>query len=85
MDKYIPKIGDVVLDNGMPVVVVTMVSYEDAGSCGYARKYLLCDEEYIKENQGIVTIKDIEQIGMMNVVLNMRMILMMRIVMTAQH
>ena len=63
MDKYIPSIGDVVFDNGIPVVVIKMVSYEDAGSCGYARKYLLCDEKYIRENQGIVTIKDLEQYG----------------------
>lgn len=63
MDKYIPKIGDVVLDNGIPVVIVKMVSYEDAGSCSYARKYLVCEENYIRENQGIITMLDLEQRG----------------------
>ena len=47
----------------MPVVVVKMVSYEDAGSCSYARKYLVCDEEYVNENQGLITILDLEQNG----------------------
>jgi Zn ribbon nucleic-acid-binding protein len=63
MSDYRPSIGDVVLDNGFPVVVVNMINYEDCGSCGYDRKYLLCKEEYLKNNQGIVTIKDLEQHG----------------------
>ena len=37
--KYIPQIGDVVWNNNIPMVVVTMKSYEDAGSCSYDRKY----------------------------------------------
>lgn len=63
MSIYIPSIGDVVLDNGFPVVVVKMINYEDRGSCGYDRKYLLCEEEYLKNNQGIISLKDLEQHG----------------------
>lgn len=63
MNDYRPNIGDVILDNGFPNVVVQMINYEDCGSCGYDRKYLLCEEEYIKNNQGISTIKDLEQHG----------------------
>ena len=44
--KYIPQIGDVVWNNNIPMDVVTMKSYEDVGSCGYDRKYFLCEEEY---------------------------------------
>ena len=50
--KYIPQIGDVVLDNNIPMVVVTMKSYEDVGSCGYDRKYFLCEEEYFHKLSG---------------------------------
>ena len=60
---YIPVIGDVVKDNGYSVVVVDMKNYENMGSCSYDRKYLLCDLEYLKQNQGIVTMSDLEQHG----------------------
>ena len=63
MSKYIPNIGDVVIDNDIAVVVVKMVSYEDVGSCSYDRKYLLCEENYIRDNQGIITMKDLENNG----------------------
>ena len=53
--KYIPQIGDVVLDNNIPMVVVTMKSYEDVGSCGYDRKYFLCEEEYFHKLSGCMT------------------------------
>lgn len=55
---YFPKIGDVVLDNGIPFVVADMVSYEDYGSCSYCRKYLLCEESFFRNHQGLLT--DIE-------------------------
>lgn len=60
---YIPEIGDVVKDNGYSVVVVDLINYETIGSCGYDRKYLLCDLKYLESNQGIVTKSDLEQHG----------------------
>lgn len=60
---YKPAIGDVVKDNGYPVVVVDLKNYENIGSCSYDRKYLLCDLEYLEKNQGIVTMSDLEQHG----------------------
>lgn len=53
--KYIPQIGDVVLDNNIPMVVVTVKSYEDVGSCSYDRKYFLCEEEYFRKLNGYIT------------------------------
>lgn len=60
---YIPQIGDVVKDNGYPVVVVDLKNYENSGDCAYDRKYLLCDLKYLQNNQGIVTMSDLEQHG----------------------
>lgn len=60
---YRPEIGDVVKDNGYPVVVVDLKNYENASDCAYDRKYLLCDLKYLENNQGIVTMKDLEQHG----------------------
>ena len=60
---YKPEIGDVVKDNGYPVVVVDLKNYENVGSCSYDRKYLLCDLEYLENNQGIITMSDLEQHG----------------------
>lgn len=34
---YIPQIGDVVKDNGYPVVVVDLKNYENTGDCAYDR------------------------------------------------
>ena len=60
---YKPGIGDVVKDNGYPVVVVDLKNYENVGSCSYDRKYLLCDLKYLENNQGIITMSDLEQHG----------------------
>ncbi len=60
---YIPEIGDVVKDNDYSVVLVDMINYENAGGCSYDRKYLLCDLDYLKNNQGIITMSDLEQHG----------------------
>lgn len=60
---YIPAIGDVVKDNGYSVVVVDTINYENVGSCSYDRKYLLCDLEYLEQNQGIITMSDLERHG----------------------
>ena len=60
---YKPEIGDVVKDNGYPVVIVDLKDYENVDSCSYNRKYLLCDLEYLKNNQGIITMSDLEQYG----------------------
>ena len=60
---YRPEIGDVVKDNGCPVVVVDLKNYENSGSCSYDRKYLLCDLKYLQNNHGIVTMSDLEQHG----------------------
>ena len=56
-------IDDVVKDNGYPVVVIDLKNYENVDSCSYDRKYLLCDLEYLKNNQGIITMSDLEQHG----------------------
>jgi hypothetical protein len=60
---YMPQIGDVVKDNGYPVVVVGIKNYETVGSCSYDREYLLCDLDYLEKNQGIVTMPDLELHG----------------------
>lgn len=60
---YRPEIGDVVKDNGCPVVVVDLKNYENVGDCAYDREYLLCDLKYLENNQGIVTMKDLKQHG----------------------
>lgn len=63
--KYIPIIGDVVLYGGgtTPKVVVDMKSNEDFGSCCYDREYLLCDESFIKNSNGMISNKEIEKHG----------------------
>ena len=63
MSKYIPEIGDVVKDNGIPVVVVKMKKYETIGDCSYDRKYLLCEEKFLNENQGNIEMGELEQHG----------------------
>lgn len=60
---YIPQIGDVVKDNGYLVVVVDLKNYENTGDCAYDRKYLLCDLKYLENNQGIITMSDLERHG----------------------
>ena len=63
MSKYIPKIGDVIYNNGHKVVVVDMRTREDAGSCAYDRDYFLCDYEYISSLRGVVTVEDLRYQG----------------------
>jgi len=41
------KIGEVVYNNDMEMVVIDCVSYEDIGSCSYDRKYKICTLEEI--------------------------------------
>lgn len=53
------EIGDVVIYNGRSVVVVAMNNHENMGSCSYDREYLLCDLEYLKRNQGIITMSNL--------------------------
>lgn len=60
---YKPKVGDVIKDNGYPVVVVDMKNFEHLGSCSYNRKYLFCELDYLENNQGIITMSDLEQHG----------------------
>lgn len=50
MSKYILEIGDVVLWNGITMVVVAMKSHENFGSVCYDREYLLCKKELIHNN-----------------------------------
>ena len=47
MGKYIPQLGDVIMDNGIPMVVVTIKNHECIGDCSYDREYFICEEEYI--------------------------------------
>ena len=60
---YKPKIGDVIKHNGQSMVVVDIVNHENAGSCAYDRKYLVCDLNYLKQNQGVVVASDLEKHG----------------------
>lgn len=64
---YKPSIGDVVLDNNIPMVVVALESNENVGSCFYDRKYLLCEESYMKEykehNISTISLEKIMQHG----------------------
>ena len=64
---YKPSIGDVVLDNNIPMVVVALESNENVGSCSYDRKYLLCEESYMKEykehNISTISLEKIMQHG----------------------
>ena len=47
MGKYIPQLGDVIMDNGIPMIVVTIKNHERIGDCSYDREYFICEEEYI--------------------------------------
>lgn len=64
---YKPSIGDVVLDNDIPMVVVALENNENVGSCSYDRKYLLCEESYLREykeyNISTITLEKIMQHG----------------------
>lgn len=60
---YKPSIGDVVMYCGRPAVVVYLENYETLGSCSYDRKYLLCDLDYLENQQGLVTLSDLEMHG----------------------
>lgn len=60
---YRPGIGDVVKDNGNPVVVVDLKNYENIDSCAYDRKYLIVSLDYLEKNQGIITMSDLERHG----------------------
>jgi len=52
------KIGEVVYNNDIGMVVIDCVSYEDMGSCSYDRKYKVCsleeiiNKDYILDNVG---------------------------------
>lgn len=63
MSNYIPKIGDVIKDNGMPFVVIAMKNYETTGSMSYNRRYLLCEEKFLNEHQGNVDVGTLERHG----------------------
>lgn len=58
---YKPVLGDVIKHNGKAMVVVDININEDAGSCAYDRTYMLCDYDYLKQNQGIITLDDIKK------------------------
>ena len=63
MKKYIPAIGDIILDNGIPMVVIAINNNEDIDSCSYDREYLLCEERYINGANGIYSINDLRLRG----------------------
>ena len=56
---YKPVLGDVIEHNGKAMVVVNIDINEDIGSCAYDRTYLLCDYDYLKQNQGLITPDDV--------------------------
>ena len=60
---YIPSIGDVIMYCGRPAVVMYLKKYEPIGSCSYDRKYLLCDLDYLENQQGLITMSDLEKHG----------------------
>lgn len=49
MSKYVPEIGDVVLWNSIPMVVMAVKCREFLGSLYYDREYLLCEEELLHD------------------------------------
>lgn len=62
-DIYRPKIGDVILDNNISVVIIAIKNHENYSSCSYDREYLVCEEMFINSNQGLFRPKDIERHG----------------------
>lgn len=48
---YLPKIGDVILNNGMQFVVIDYKSYEDMGSLSFDRKYKICLYEELVDKE----------------------------------
>lgn len=62
MSKYIPEKGDVVLWNGITMVVVDMKSHEDLGSLCYDREYLLCKEELLHDKD-VMTQEELDKSG----------------------
>lgn len=63
MSKYIPQIGDVIMDKGIPAVVVSMRNNEFLGSLIYDREYFLCEEKYIRECGCTVAMDKIKEHG----------------------
>lgn len=63
MERYIPSLGDVIYDNNVPVVVISIDNNEDIASCTYNRDYFICDEGYIRENQGVTTMEELKRHG----------------------
>ena len=62
MSKYIPEKGDVVLWNGITMVVVDMKSHEDLGSLCYDREYFLCKEELLHDKD-VMTQEELDKSG----------------------
>lgn len=62
MSKYVPEIGDVVLWNGITMVVVVMKSYENLGSVCYDREYLLYEEEILRDKD-VITLEELDKCG----------------------
>jgi len=55
------KIGEVVYNNDMPMVVIDMENNEDIDACSYDRTYKLCLLEELKD--GLFTQEDFEKLG----------------------
>jgi len=55
------KIGEVVYNNDMPMVVLDCKNREDIGACSYDRSYKLCLLEELKD--GLFTPEDFEKLG----------------------
>lgn len=62
MSKYISKIGDVVLWNSIPMVIVDMKNYEFLDSWSYDREYLLCKEETLHDKD-VACLEDLKKCG----------------------
>lgn len=63
MKKYIPQMGDVIMDDGIPMVVVTIKNHERIGDCSYDREYFICEEEYIRKCGCLSCMDEMKQHG----------------------
>ena len=52
------RVGDVVYYNEKLMIVVACENHENIGSCSYDRKYLICEKDYINNNQNTIYSKD---------------------------
>ncbi len=62
-NKYKPSVGDIILDNNIPMVVMEIKIDENYASCSYDRYYTLCEETYLARCNGLYSEEDIKNHG----------------------